>query len=1030
MKNNYLTLCLLTFLSTTYSIAQNFVNTSNIDNLYAQDLFSIDIDADDDNDILYIGTTGSGSEFRILLNDGCGNFTSKSHSIGSFTPTSLGVGDLNGDSKPDIVINAISSGVGITFAYINDGNGNYTSVGQQISSLIGKVKVDDLDGQNGPDLIITGKENGINTEIPKIKVFLNNGSGTFAESVSSEISDFEVSQIEVGNIDQDADTDFLVRNPNGIFLFKNNGNAIFTQETLNSLKGGASKLVFADFNNDNYLDLITSGLETGQKYTDLHLNDGSGLFTTQSQSPFNDFRASEILPLDIDNDNDQDLIFRGSDQNNALIEKIFKNNGNGVFTPIEDETLNLLTGNLYTIDSKGNGIQNVLSSTFTFNGFSFSTSLNLIENIGPVTLYLNECSSYTWIDGQTYTHSTYTSYTMTGGGFNGCDSTAYLDLTILPTYVSTDYVITSESSFTWIDGNTYTASSSNAASFFILNSSGTCQDEVILDLKLNEDGVNQEDEPEFKWVQQVEETSDNLNCAWPFTIHSANLTNGDFIIYSRGPNNTSNGTCPVFIGGQEVSNVDGFIARISKGGQLIWAKSDAEIGGPVSKLSTDANNNIFCYQSLSTSHRITKLGSDGGHLTTFNLQGIHAFVKDMSVENNSIYLVGRLNKFGSDPVILGLPDPVANDAFIVKLNANSGATEFAGSIEGNGSSDISSITFDGQGNIYVGGEFNFLNDFDFGAGSQILDAPLGFDLPDFDESGTVFMAKYNSTFALQWVKPFRSSGNSVQRVIGLKKDPTSNSLYLAGEYRSTIDLDPSSNNSNFNTNSKLNFFFAKYELNGDLIWGKDYGENDNDHLDAIDIDESGNLLIGGSTNVRSTTHPTNSNWTIAKADIEIQKYKANDGVLMWQKNFTSDFSQNQNDDRNSIRSLWSTSNGGFTAIGTFSRTMDFDDGVGYASKTFNSANGDGFSGHDLFFMSYGNISPCSENLVLTSPANDITIGTIELEANDTSGYINAENKLSNGTRTTYRSGRYIKLEPGFIANTGAIFKTEFGGCQE
>jgi hypothetical protein len=110
--------------------------------------------------------------------------------------------------------------------------------------------------------------------------------------------------------------------------------------------------------------------------------------------------------------------------------------------------------------------------------------------------------------------------------------------------------------------------------------------------------------------------------------------------------------------------------------------------------------------------------------------------------------------------------------------------------------------------------------------------------------------------------------------------------------------------------------------------------------------------------------------------------------------------------------------------------MDFDDGVSYANKTFNSSNGNGLSGHDLFFMSYGNFSPCSETLTLTSPENDITTGLLDFETNSTTGYINANNKLSAGTQSTYRAGKYIQLNPGFVANNGAIFKTEFGGCEE
>ena len=72
----------------------------------------------------------------------------------------------------------------------------------------------------------------------------------------------------------------------------------------------------------------------------------------------------------------------------------------------------------------------------------------------------NECDSFTWIDGNTYTSSNNTAiYTLINS--NGCDSVINLDLTINYSNSSTD-VINSCDSFTWIDGNTYTSSNNTA----------------------------------------------------------------------------------------------------------------------------------------------------------------------------------------------------------------------------------------------------------------------------------------------------------------------------------------------------------------------------------------------------------------------------------------------------------------------------------------------------------------------------------------------------------------------------------------
>jgi K+-transporting ATPase c subunit len=69
------------------------------------------------------------------------------------------------------------------------------------------------------------------------------------------------------------------------------------------------------------------------------------------------------------------------------------------------------------------------------------------------------CNSYTWIDGVTYSAST-TSPQVTLTAANGCDSIVSLDLTIDSSLSSTDQVVACNS-YTWIDGVTYSASTTS-----------------------------------------------------------------------------------------------------------------------------------------------------------------------------------------------------------------------------------------------------------------------------------------------------------------------------------------------------------------------------------------------------------------------------------------------------------------------------------------------------------------------------------------------------------------------------------------
>ncbi|MDG1735050.1 MAG: gliding motility-associated C-terminal domain-containing protein [Crocinitomicaceae bacterium] len=94
------------------------------------------------------------------------------------------------------------------------------------------------------------------------------------------------------------------------------------------------------------------------------------------------------------------------------------------------------------------------------------------------------CGAYAWIDGNTYTTSNNTAtYTIVGGAANGCDSLVTLDLTISNTVNGTDQQAACET-FTWIDGNTYTASNNTATYTIIGGSVNGCDSIVTLDLTI------------------------------------------------------------------------------------------------------------------------------------------------------------------------------------------------------------------------------------------------------------------------------------------------------------------------------------------------------------------------------------------------------------------------------------------------------------------------------------------------------------------------------------------------------------------
>ncbi|BDS10006.1 DUF7948 domain-containing protein [Aureispira anguillae] len=136
-----------------------------------------------------------------------------------------------------------------------------------------------------------------------------------------------------------------------------------------------------------------------------------------------------------------------------------------------------IDGNTYT--SSNNTATHTLTNAL---GCDSVVTLNLtINNPTSGVDVQTACSSYIWIDGNTYTSSNNTAtHTLTNAA--GCDSVVTLNLTINSPTSGVD-VQTACSSYTWMDGNTYT-SSNNTATHTLTNAAG-CDSVVTLNLTIN-----------------------------------------------------------------------------------------------------------------------------------------------------------------------------------------------------------------------------------------------------------------------------------------------------------------------------------------------------------------------------------------------------------------------------------------------------------------------------------------------------------------------------------------------------------------
>jgi hypothetical protein len=184
------------------------------------------------------------------------------------------------------------------------------------------------------------------------------------------------------------------------------------------------------------------------------------------------------------------------------------------------------------------------------------------------------------------------------------------------------------------------------------------------------------------------------------------------------------------------------------------------------------------------------------------------------------------------------------------------------------------MTLDTNANCYVTGWFDGTNNF----GGVIL-------TNDGGGGQDIFVAKYNSSGALQWAH--RAGGSSPNRDAGrgIGVD-TNGNVYVTGCFYGPADFD--STNLPGDPNGTNQFFLAKYNSTGTVQWvqqsyGGYPGEEDGVYGTGLAVDGAGNCYVVGVAENNATITFGTTNLTSTNTDdynIFLVKYN-NAGALQW-----------------------------------------------------------------------------------------------------------------------------------------------------
>ncbi len=202
---------------------------------------------------------------------------------------------------------------------------------------------------------------------------------------------------------------------------------------------------------------------------------------------------------------------------------LLNTNVSGTDTRTECSSYTWIDGNTYT--SSNNTATHTITAGGSNNCDSIVTLNLTIITPGTSTEVLSACNSYTWIDGNTYTSSNNTAtYVYPGAAANGCDSIVNLDLTITQPAVGIS-VQSACNTFTWIDGNTYTSNNNSASYTFTGGAANGCDSIVTLDLTINQPGIGMDVQTAcsaYTWIDGNTYTSSNNSATYTFTGAAAN----------------------------------------------------------------------------------------------------------------------------------------------------------------------------------------------------------------------------------------------------------------------------------------------------------------------------------------------------------------------------------------------------------------------------------------------------------------------------------------------------------------------------
>jgi hypothetical protein len=290
---------------------------------------------------------------------------------------------------------------------------------------------------------------------------------------------------------------------------------------------------------------------------------------------------------------------------------------------------------------------------------------------------------------------------------------------------------------------------------------------------------------------------------------------------SQIPSKASIGTCLL------TSGVQTFLSKIDTSGNCIWAKVVANIrggynivldnSGNIYMIGSFASGTSICSSSVPKGGFIAKFkSSDGSCMWSKNITEYNSGGTSISYYNNKLYIIGQSS---NDTLKIDTATSYCypNDIFISEFDT-AGNVKWVKTMGGRNNDYSNAISLDGNGNIYITGEFKDTTYF----GSTMLTNGNNDDW---------FLAKYDNTGNFIWAKQAHVTGSIITGAT-VSSDANGN-IYAAGGFSGTATFGTFT----VTATTATDLFVVRYDSNGN----------------CIGIEQAGNSVYGSAKIISDNT---------------------------------------------------------------------------------------------------------------------------------------------------------------------------------